>query len=109
MRRYDGFDYDVTDGLKPAGNELLVYVFDPSDTGKQPNGKQRVSAISNPGGDTYVISKETVMFCGRAFFLILLGGQAPHVLRAHVGHTRGEPNGTELTAAQGLLYYTAHL
>lgn len=39
-----------------AGNELLVYVFDPSDTGKQPNGKQRISAISSPGGDTYTPS-----------------------------------------------------
>jgi len=53
---YDGFNFDVTSGLKATGNELLVYVFDPSDTGKQPNGKQRISAISSPGGDTYTPS-----------------------------------------------------
>ena len=33
--------------------ELLVHVFDPADLGAQPNGKQRISAIDNPGGDTY--------------------------------------------------------
>lgn len=53
---YDGFDYDLSGLLKPTGNELLVYAFDPSETGKQPNGKQRISAISNPGGDTYTPS-----------------------------------------------------
>ena len=31
-------------------------MYDPSDLGSQPNGKQRVSAISNPGGDTYTPS-----------------------------------------------------
>jgi beta-galactosidase/beta-glucuronidase len=53
---YDGFDIDVTSGMKASGNELLVYAFDPSDTGAQPNGKQRISAIDNPGGDTYTPS-----------------------------------------------------
>ena len=53
---YDGFDFDVTSALKPTGNELLVYVYDPSDSGAQPNGKQRISAIDNPGGDTYTPS-----------------------------------------------------
>ena len=51
---YDGFSFEVT--LKPTGNELLVHVFDPSDSGAQPNGKQRISAIDNPGGDTYTPS-----------------------------------------------------
>jgi beta-galactosidase/beta-glucuronidase len=51
---YDGFSFEVA--LKPAGNELLVYAFDPSDQGDQPNGKQRISAISSPGGDTYTPS-----------------------------------------------------
>lgn len=54
---YDGFSFTLSaTDLKPSGNELLVYVFDPSDTGKQPNGKQRISAISRPGGDTYTPS-----------------------------------------------------
>eukprot|EP01062_Namystynia_karyoxenos_P066681 TRINITY_DN60603_c0_g1_i1.p1 TRINITY_DN60603_c0_g1~~TRINITY_DN60603_c0_g1_i1.p1 ORF type:complete len:745 (+),score=215.99 TRINITY_DN60603_c0_g1_i1:80-2236(+) len=50
---YDGFNFDITQGLKPTDNELLVYVYDPSDEGVQPNGKQRISAIDSPGGDTY--------------------------------------------------------
>jgi hypothetical protein len=53
---YNGFTYDVAAHLKPAGNELLVFAHDPSDTGAQPNGKQRISAIDLPGGDTYTPS-----------------------------------------------------
>ena len=53
---YNGFDFDISSEVKASGNELLVYVFDPSDSGKQPNGKQRISAIDNPGGDTYTPS-----------------------------------------------------
>jgi hypothetical protein len=58
---YDGFDYDVSDSIKTTGNELLVYAFDPSDGGVQPNGKQKISAIDNPGGDTYTPSSGNVM------------------------------------------------
>jgi len=50
---YNGFHADITDVLKDNENEILIYVFDPSDDGAQPNGKQRISAIDNPGGDTY--------------------------------------------------------
>mmetsp|Transcript_11789 Transcript_11789/g.18151 ORF Transcript_11789/g.18151 Transcript_11789/m.18151 type:complete len:677 (-) Transcript_11789:448-2478(-) len=54
---YDGFDLDITKFLfSNVTNELLVYVFDPSDLGAQPNGKQRISAIDSPGGDTYTPS-----------------------------------------------------
>lgn len=53
---YDGFSYDITDVVVGTANELLVFVHDPSETGKQPNGKQRSSAISSPGGDTYTPS-----------------------------------------------------
>jgi len=52
---YDGFSF-VLPTLAPVGNELLVYVYDPSDEGAQPNGKQRISAIDSPGGDTYTPS-----------------------------------------------------
>ena len=50
------------------------------------------------------VSKEAVMFFRVVFFLISLGGQAPHVLRAHMEHTCWELNGIELTAANGLFY-----
>ena len=53
---YNGFGFDISKHVMSAGNELIVYVFDPSDSGKQPNGKQRISAIDSPGGDTYTSS-----------------------------------------------------
>jgi len=38
---YDPFSYDITDKLKTSGlQEVVVRVFDPSDIGGQPNGKQ---------------------------------------------------------------------
>jgi hypothetical protein len=53
---YDHFSYDITNAISATNNELIVYVYDPSDDGYQPNGKQRISAINNPGGDTYTPS-----------------------------------------------------
>lgn len=39
---YDGFSYDITDALKSSGSqEIVVGVFDPTDEGDQPLGKQR--------------------------------------------------------------------
>jgi hypothetical protein len=47
---YDPFSYDVTDALKEGGeNELVVSVFDPSDAGDQPRGKQ----VREPRGIWY--------------------------------------------------------
>lgn len=38
---YDGFSFDITDALRLEGaNELLVSVWDPTDAGTQPRGKQ---------------------------------------------------------------------
>jgi hypothetical protein len=38
---YDGFSFDITDALKPSGEqEIVVAVFDPTDAGFQPRGKQ---------------------------------------------------------------------
>jgi len=38
---YDSFSFDITDALKPTGpQELLVCVWDPTDAGTQPRGKQ---------------------------------------------------------------------
>ena len=40
---YDPFSFDITDAIKPDGdNEIIVAVFDPTDTGGQPIGKQRL-------------------------------------------------------------------
>ncbi len=48
---YDGFSFDITDALKPgAENELIVRVFDPTDAGTQPRGKQ----VNKPGGIFYM-------------------------------------------------------
>jgi hypothetical protein len=45
----DPFSFDITDALKAGKNELLVRVWDPTDTGAQPRGKQ----VSKPGGIWY--------------------------------------------------------
>ena len=37
---YESFTYDVTDSLKLGKNELVVKVFDPTDAGPNPHGKQ---------------------------------------------------------------------
>jgi beta-galactosidase/beta-glucuronidase len=38
---YDAFSFDITDALKPSGDqELIVRVFDPTNDGDQPRGKQ---------------------------------------------------------------------
>ena len=52
---YDGFSFDISallndDKTKLQLNELFVYVYDPSENGTQPMGKQRVDAIAHPGG-----------------------------------------------------------
>ncbi len=47
---YDGFSYDITDVLKPElPQEILVAVWDPTDAGTQPRGKQ----VRNPHGIWY--------------------------------------------------------
>lgn len=49
---YDSFSFDITDYLKDTqagANELIVHVFDPTDHGKQPRGKQS----TNPSGIWY--------------------------------------------------------
>ncbi len=47
---YDGFEYDITSALKPEGDqEVIVRVFDPTDGGTQPRGKQ----VNKPGGIFY--------------------------------------------------------
>ena len=38
---YDDFSFDITDALKTSGEqEIAVEVFDPTDAGSQPRGKQ---------------------------------------------------------------------
>ncbi|RME93754.1 MAG: glycoside hydrolase family 2 [Verrucomicrobia bacterium] len=46
---YDAFEFDVTDFLREGGNELVVAVWDPTDAGYQPRGKQ----VRNPRGIWY--------------------------------------------------------
>lgn len=45
----DPFSFDITDALEPGENELVVRVWDPTDSGAQPRGKQ----VSNPHGIWY--------------------------------------------------------
>ncbi len=47
---YDPFTFDITDALKESGTqEIVVSVWDPTDAGTQPRGKQ----VRNPGGIWY--------------------------------------------------------
>jgi beta-galactosidase/beta-glucuronidase len=47
---YDPFTFDITDALKPKGpDELVVAVWDPTDAGPQPRGKQ----VLNPNSIWY--------------------------------------------------------
>jgi len=47
---YDGFSFDLTDALTPAGaQEIVVAVWDPTDRGPQARGKQ----VLKPGGIMY--------------------------------------------------------
>ena len=46
---YDPFTFDITDNLRGGDNELIVSVWDPTDTGFQPRGKQ----VLKPGGIMY--------------------------------------------------------
>ncbi len=47
---YDGFSFDITDALNKVGaNELVVAVWDPTDAGTQPRGKQ----VRKPNGIWY--------------------------------------------------------
>ena len=48
---YDGFSFPIGDRLQPENNELLVFVYDPSELGAQPFGKQRAASIAAPGTD----------------------------------------------------------
>ncbi|HUY93230.1 MAG TPA: glycoside hydrolase family 2 TIM barrel-domain containing protein [Pirellulales bacterium] len=50
---YDPFSFDITEAIKPgAEQEIVVSVWDPSDAGPQPRGKQ----VSKPGGIYYTPS-----------------------------------------------------
>ncbi|HMJ91403.1 MAG TPA: glycoside hydrolase family 2 TIM barrel-domain containing protein, partial [Candidatus Acidoferrum sp.] len=50
---YDAFSFDITDALNAKGkNEIVVSVWDPTDAGPQPRGKQ----VSKPGGIWYTPS-----------------------------------------------------
>jgi beta-galactosidase/beta-glucuronidase len=47
---YDSFSFDITNALKPSGEqEIVVVVWDPADAGPQPRGKQ----VRNPHGIWY--------------------------------------------------------
>lgn len=47
---YDAFSFDIADALKAKGeNEIVVSVWDPTDAGPQPRGKQ----VRKPGGIWY--------------------------------------------------------
>ena len=42
---YQRFTFDITDALKASENELVVQVYDPTDKGPNPRGKQSLNAL----------------------------------------------------------------
>eukprot|EP01084_Bolivina_argentea_P181108 312832_1 len=53
---YTRFTFDITNEMQETDNNLYVNVFDPSDNGAQPEGKQCIQCITNPKGDRYTPS-----------------------------------------------------
>jgi hypothetical protein len=49
---YQAFSFDITEYLKSGNNEILIKVYDPSDKGPNPHGKQ----VLNPGNIYYTAS-----------------------------------------------------
>eukprot|EP00756_Hemistasia_phaeocysticola_P016965 Hpha_TRINITY_DN15508_c0_g2::TRINITY_DN15508_c0_g2_i1::g.106722::m.106722 len=49
---FSRFSFDITQYLQPS-NELLLHVFDASDRGAAPNGKQQLTALEQPSGIDY--------------------------------------------------------
>jgi hypothetical protein len=64
--------------------------------------REFVVSISHPMSKSvkYVSRKRGVIFFGWVFYLISLG--SPHVLRAHMGHTRGGANVIDVAPAHVL-------
>ena len=100
---YDAFSLDVTSALKGGDNELIVTVYDPTDNGTQPVGKQR----NEPEGYWYTPNSgiwQTVWLepvdAAAATGLKLI----PHVTDGYLGVTVKAPEmlqRVELTAKDG--------
>ncbi|WP_197093831.1 ricin-type beta-trefoil lectin domain protein [Nonomuraea sp. SBT364] len=53
---YDRFEFDITPQLNGGTNELVVRVFDPTDSGASGSGPARGKQVRNPGGIMYTPS-----------------------------------------------------
>jgi hypothetical protein len=103
---YDAFTFDVTDVLKPGGEqELIVGVWDPADGGKQPRGKQ----VRKPGGIFYTPTTgiwqtvwiEPVPNASIARLKIVPDVDASKVHVAVVGQATNESHTVRVTARDG--------
>eukprot|EP01084_Bolivina_argentea_P087573 158166_1 len=45
---YDSFSFDITQYITDENNSVYLSVYDPSDLGQQPNGKQEIAAFYGP-------------------------------------------------------------
>lgn len=50
---YAYFSFDITDVLHDNNNTLVVSVYDPTEFGSQPFGKQNSSSMAAPNGNRY--------------------------------------------------------
>jgi len=46
---YEHFTIDITDALKSGINELMLRVWDPTDSGPNPHGKQGIQHVATSG------------------------------------------------------------
>ena len=53
---YDTFSIDLTSSLTQNYNEILIFVYDPSNKGLQPAGKQNIARMTQPKGGQFTPS-----------------------------------------------------
>ena len=100
---YDAFSFDITKELKGGDNELIVSVYDPTDNGTQPVGKQR----NEPEGYWYTPNSgiwQTVWLEPVGEFAATGVKLIPHVREGYLGVTVKAPEklqAVELEALDG--------
>ncbi|KAJ9469738.1 Beta-galactosidase [Diplonema papillatum] len=122
---YTSFSFDITSFVVPGEDvEVTVYVYDPTDYGRQVFGKQRITALLSSGGVTYTPSSgiwDTVWveFVPEAHILDVVSTVSPAGAVAlsaattaaapeEVAYEVFAPNGTSIGTVRGASNATVH-
>lgn len=121
---YDAFSFDITDALlvEQEEQELVVYVYDPTDDGVNPRGKQ----VGNPSGifytsvtgiwqtvwleavnETYITSVNLIPDIDRRMLLIKIHGS--HDVAGLSVKVTATDGGKTIGASEGLLHETIEM